>query len=140
MKGLDLAERYFEEIGFPMLQQAFGPYMDRLAAGLVGDGSECSAMTIPFPGIMTGAPGSASGCRSRIMKKSPTGARRPWTASPRPSKDVDQDEPASGAMGGSASSMCPVSTGLPPRPGPDPDGPGYVDGPAGELAGGLYKR
>ena len=41
MKGLDLAERYFEEVGFPMLQQAFGPYMDRLAAGLVGDGSEC---------------------------------------------------------------------------------------------------
>ena len=41
MKGLDLAERYFEEIGFPMLQQAFGQYMDRLAAGLVGDGSEC---------------------------------------------------------------------------------------------------
>ena len=41
MKGLDLAERYFEEIGFPMLQQEFGPYMDRLAAGLVGDGSEC---------------------------------------------------------------------------------------------------
>ena len=67
-------------------------------------GPSVSAMTIPFPGIMTGAPGSASGCRSRITKKSPTGSRRPWTASPRPSKDVDRGEPANGAMGGSASS------------------------------------
>ena len=41
MKGLDLAERYFEEVGFPMLREAFGPYVERIAAGLVGDGSEC---------------------------------------------------------------------------------------------------
>lgn len=41
MKGLELAERYYEEIGFPMLKREFGPYMERIAAGLVGDGSEC---------------------------------------------------------------------------------------------------
>jgi hypothetical protein len=41
MKGLELAERYFEEVGFPMLKREFSPYLDRLAAGLVGDGSEC---------------------------------------------------------------------------------------------------
>ncbi len=41
MKGLDLAERYFEAVGFPMLKQEFGPYVERMAAGLVGDGSEC---------------------------------------------------------------------------------------------------
>jgi len=41
MKGLELAERYFEEVGFPMLQRDFGPHLDRIAAGLVGDGSEC---------------------------------------------------------------------------------------------------
>jgi hypothetical protein len=41
MKGLDLAEHYFEEVGFPMLTEAFSPYVERMAAGLVGDGSEC---------------------------------------------------------------------------------------------------
>ncbi len=41
MKGLELAERYFEEVGFPMLKDAFAPYLERLATGLVGDGSEC---------------------------------------------------------------------------------------------------
>jgi hypothetical protein len=41
MQGLELAERYFEEAGLPMLRRDFGPYADRMAAGLVGDGSEC---------------------------------------------------------------------------------------------------
>lgn len=41
MKGLDLCERYFEEVGLPMLRREFGPCVDRLAAGLVGDGSDC---------------------------------------------------------------------------------------------------
>ncbi len=41
MRGLELAERYFEEVGLPMLRRRFVPYLDRTAAGLVGDGSEC---------------------------------------------------------------------------------------------------
>ena len=41
MKGLELAERYLEAVGFPMLQRDFGPYLERIATGLVGDGSEC---------------------------------------------------------------------------------------------------
>lgn len=41
MKGLELAERYFEKVGFPMLKRDFGPWLERIAAGLVGDGSEC---------------------------------------------------------------------------------------------------
>lgn len=41
MKGLDLAERYFEHVGRPMLEQAFGAEHGRIAAGLVGDGSDC---------------------------------------------------------------------------------------------------
>lgn len=36
-----MAECYFEEIGLPMLRQEFAPYLERIAAGLVGDGSEC---------------------------------------------------------------------------------------------------
>ena len=41
MKGLDLAEQYFYEHGKPMLQNHFGEEMHRVAAGLVGPGSEC---------------------------------------------------------------------------------------------------
>lgn len=40
MKGLDLAERYFETYGLPLIRK-FEDYSDRMAAGLVGDGSEC---------------------------------------------------------------------------------------------------
>ncbi len=41
MKGLDLAEQYFLEYGLPMLENRFGDEARRIAAGLVGPGSEC---------------------------------------------------------------------------------------------------
>ncbi len=41
MKGLELCERYFNEVGALMIDKKFGDYRDRIAAGLVGDGSEC---------------------------------------------------------------------------------------------------
>jgi hypothetical protein len=41
VKGLDLAEAYFQEIGAPMIAERFPEYTDRIAAGLVGPGSEC---------------------------------------------------------------------------------------------------
>jgi len=41
MKGLDLCERYFAEVGAPMINEKFRGYENRVAAGLVGDGSEC---------------------------------------------------------------------------------------------------
>lgn len=41
MIGLELSETYFKEVGFPMLRKQFADYIDRMAAGLVGDGSEC---------------------------------------------------------------------------------------------------
>lgn len=40
-KGLDLCERYFRAHGLPLLEGRFPDRMDRIAAGLVGDGSEC---------------------------------------------------------------------------------------------------
>lgn len=41
MKGLEIAEKYYRAIGVPMIEQRFGAYQHRIAAGLVGEGSEC---------------------------------------------------------------------------------------------------
>lgn len=41
MKGLQLSEIYYKEVGEPWLDQCFPEYRDRICAGLVGQGSEC---------------------------------------------------------------------------------------------------
>lgn len=41
MKGLELAERYFNAVGEPMIRERFPGYQENIAAGLVGMGSEC---------------------------------------------------------------------------------------------------
>ncbi len=41
MKGLELSRLYYEEYGKPMLEKDFSEYMDRIAVGLIGHGSEC---------------------------------------------------------------------------------------------------
>jgi hypothetical protein len=41
MQGLEIAERYFWKYGVPLIEQKFSDYKTRIAAGLVGDGSDC---------------------------------------------------------------------------------------------------
>ena len=41
MKGLELAERYYNEFGVAMMKEKFSDYQGRIAVGLVGDGSDC---------------------------------------------------------------------------------------------------
>ena len=41
MNGMEICEGYFNEFGLPMIKEKFGEYNQRIAAGLVGDGSEC---------------------------------------------------------------------------------------------------
>lgn len=41
MKGLDLAERFYEEYGRPLVALEYPSFVERIAAGLVGEGSEC---------------------------------------------------------------------------------------------------
>jgi len=41
MNGLTLSEQYFHEHGLPMILQSFPLHAQRMACGLVGDGSEC---------------------------------------------------------------------------------------------------
>ena len=41
MEGLELARRYFETYGLPLLENEFAAQKDQIAAGLVGRGSEC---------------------------------------------------------------------------------------------------
>lgn len=41
LSGLELSRRYYEAYGKPMIAMQFPDYADRVAAGLVGHGSEC---------------------------------------------------------------------------------------------------
>ena len=41
MQGLQLAEEYFEQYGKTLIEEKFSNYSSRIAAGLVGAGSEC---------------------------------------------------------------------------------------------------
>jgi len=41
MKGLKLSELYYNEFGASMIKEKFPEYQGRIAAGLVGDGSDC---------------------------------------------------------------------------------------------------
>ena len=41
MRGIELSRAFFEEYGREMLEREFSEYMDRIAIGLVGHGSEC---------------------------------------------------------------------------------------------------
>lgn len=41
MQGIELARKYYETWGQSMLQSQFGDVADRIAVGLVGEGSEC---------------------------------------------------------------------------------------------------
>lgn len=41
VKGLDLCRAYFKEVCYPLLKKEFANFLPRMAAGLVGEGSEC---------------------------------------------------------------------------------------------------
>lgn len=41
MQGLELARKYYETYGEPMLKEQFSDRLDRIAVGLCGEGSEC---------------------------------------------------------------------------------------------------
>ncbi len=41
MKGLELCRKYYEVYGKPMLEEQFPDYVDKIAVGLVGEGSDC---------------------------------------------------------------------------------------------------
>jgi len=41
MQGLEIAEQFYNDYGKQLIADKFGTYKDRVAAGLVGDGSEC---------------------------------------------------------------------------------------------------
>ncbi len=41
MNGLELCEEYFQTLALPVILDRFREHADRIAAGLVGDGSEC---------------------------------------------------------------------------------------------------
>nr|MDE5945929.1 DUF4125 family protein [Oscillospiraceae bacterium] len=40
-KGINLSEQYYETFGKPMIKEKFSDYEDKIAVGLVGEGSDC---------------------------------------------------------------------------------------------------
>ena len=48
MKGLDIAEKYYEECGAPMIREQFPELEGIVAVGLVGSGSECNGYDDEF--------------------------------------------------------------------------------------------
>ncbi len=44
ISGLDLCERYYNEIGAPAIHENFPEWEDKIAIGLVGEGSDCFGM------------------------------------------------------------------------------------------------
>ncbi|MCI5597210.1 MAG: DUF4037 domain-containing protein [Lachnospiraceae bacterium] len=41
VKGMDICRAYFYEVCYPVLEREFKTYLPRMAAGMVGEGSEC---------------------------------------------------------------------------------------------------
>ena len=41
LKGLDICRAYFYEVCYPVLEREFKTYLPRMAAGMIGEGSEC---------------------------------------------------------------------------------------------------
>jgi len=41
LKGLEVSEQYFFKVCMPMIEEKFSVHREKIAAGLVGDGSEC---------------------------------------------------------------------------------------------------
>lgn len=48
--GLELCRQYYEAFGRPMLEQQFPDYVDKIAVGLVGEGSDCFGYDDVFSG------------------------------------------------------------------------------------------
>ena len=65
MKGLELARKYWEELGRPAFEKECPQVLERACVGLAGEGSECFGFDDEFSRDTTGDRGSASGCPRR---------------------------------------------------------------------------
>ena len=41
IKGLELSKKYFEKVYLPIIKSEFPEILEKMAAGLAGEGSEC---------------------------------------------------------------------------------------------------
>ena len=83
MKGMELSKAYFEEYGKPMIESQFFPYKEQMAAGLVGEGSECFGYDDEFSQDHDFGPGFASGCPIRSTGRWEHSSSRPMTLCPK---------------------------------------------------------
>ena len=83
MKQLELAKRYFEEYGRPMIERQFPQLKDSYAAGLAGEGSGCLGYDDEISQDHDLPPGFASGCRMKTLISSEQSFRLPMTDCPK---------------------------------------------------------
>ena len=78
MQGLELAKRYYEEVGRPMLERDFPELLPRLAAGLVGVRNVWD-LTMRYRRITISGRGSVCGFRRKIITSTEMRFRMPMT-------------------------------------------------------------
>ena len=69
MQGLQLAKEYFFTHGLPMIEESFKEIADRVAAGLVGPGSECYGFDDALSRDHDWGPAFACGCSRKILRR-----------------------------------------------------------------------
>lgn len=82
MKGMELSRAYFEEFGRPMIEKQFAGYMDSIAAGLVGEGSECFGFDDEFSRDHDFGPGFCIWLPQEVYTKTGAAMKQAYEALP----------------------------------------------------------
>lgn len=70
---MELSEQFYMEFGAPMIHEKFPEYEDKIAVGLVGEGSNALDLTTSCQRITITAPAFICGSAKKLMPRLETG-------------------------------------------------------------------